>query len=140
MFFYDNLLLVGSVVILRGALACTGIETRAGIGIESLSALSLLCSLCHILGCSVPGLFEFLVELVDISDVPGLDSLLEGVVGLFDSLFLLCGNLVTLVLEILVSLESHSVGGVYLVSHFLGSLVGFLIGLGLVTHTLHLFL
>ncbi len=53
-----------------------------------------------------------------------------------DVALLVCGNLVAIVLEVLLALEYHCIGGVNLVHKLLARLVGSLVGLGLVAHLL----
>ena len=85
---------------------------------------------------SLPCFFESLGICLDISEILILDSLFQACESSIDSIPLLCRNLVTVVLEVLLRLEAESIGIVDLVDSFLLSLVGSLIGLGLITHPL----
>ena len=90
----------------------------------------------HLGHCSLPCFFESLGICLDISDILILDSLFQACESSIDSIPLLCRNLVAVVLEVLLGLEAESIGIIDLVDSFLLSLVGSLIGLGLVTHPL----
>ena len=101
---------------------------------------TLRATLCatHLGHGSLPCFFESLGICLDISDILILDSLFQACESSIDSIPLLCRNLVAIVLEVLLGLEAESIGIVNLVDSFLLSLVGSLIGLGLITHSLNL--
>ena len=103
---------------------------------------TLCATLCaaHLGHGSLPCFFESLGICLDISDILILDSLFQACESSIDSIPLLCRNLVAVVLEVLLGLEAESIGIVNLVDSFLLSLVGSLIGLGLITHSLNLIL
>ena len=73
---------------------------------------------------------------LDISDILILDSFLQACESSIDSIPLVSRNLVTIVLEILLGLESERISAVDLVNSLLLGLVGSLVGLGLITHPL----
>ena len=112
---------------------------RALRSLGSLRALGAgLCGLCHILAGSVPSGLKLRVAAVNLRDVLLVHSLLESLAGSLDGALLFCRNLVTVLLEVLLGLEDHSICVVDLVNPLRLSLVGLLIGLGLVTHPLDL--
>src|SRR5690606_20876481 len=73
----------------------------------------------------------------DILAVIGLFQFLE---SLFDRFFLVSGQFIPKLLQLLFGLEDHPVGLVELIGGFLGLFVGLGIGLGLGLHLLDLFL
>ena len=88
----------------------------------------------------MPSLLERLRICLDVRYVLSLDSLLQACESRIDSIPLVCRNLVTVILEILLALEAEGVSIIDLVHPFLLCLVRSLIGLGLVTHPLDLIL
>ena len=135
------LLLVGSIValaIVRLRATLLSAESGACSGVETGTALRalLLCSLGHVLGSGVPCCLEFGVVFLDVGKILGIDSILELRACALDRRFLLGRDLVSVLLEVLLGLEHHRIGVVHLIDALLLRLVRFLVGLGLIPHTL----
>ena len=84
----------------------------------------------------MPSLFKCLGICLDISNILSLDSLFQACKGSIDSIPLVSRNLVAIVFKILLGLEAKRISTIDLIDSLLLSLVGSLIGLSLITHSL----
>ena len=86
----------------------------------------------------MPSSLKLRIVPVDISDILLVHGFLQTVASALNGTLLLCRNLIAIFLKVLLSLEDHCICIVDLVNPFLLSLVGLLVGLGLITHSLDL--
>ena len=130
---------VGDVLVVAVVgLACAGVATHV-VGVEAGGAslwAGLLLGFVHVLAGGLPGGVDFLHGGVYLLDVAGAVGGLELIEGALDCVLLVGGNLVAVVLEVLLALEDHAVGGVDFLNLLLGLLVGVGVGLGFGFHAL----
>ena len=133
---------VGDVVVgvIALLLACVGVAAHV-VGFEAgagVGAAGLLLGFVHVLAGGLPGGVDLGHGLVDLLDVAGAVGGLQLVEGALDGVLLVGGDLVTVLLEVLLALEDHTVGVVDFLHLFLGLLVGVGVGLGFGLHALDL--